>query len=56
MPGEASLLTSAQPGRSSRLEAEVALLRGHFGASANGPGREWAGRGRAAVALAGLGA
>jgi hypothetical protein len=32
------------------------LLRGHLGASVNGLRREWVGRGRAVVALAGLGA
>ena len=53
MPREALLLTQAQQGRSSHLEAEVALLRGHFGGEANGFRWEWAGRGRAAVGLAG---
>ena len=55
MPREALLLTQAQQGRSSHLEAEVALLRGHFGASPTARGWEWAGRGRGAVGLAGLG-
>ena len=56
MPREALLLTHAQQGRSSHLEAEVALLRGHLGASANGLRWEWVGRGRVVVALAGWGA